>query len=258
MAVSKWNMFKQLFKKEWDQVKLETYFVLASALTVNLAVVVFNIKQVAPLYAFVLMAPFLVPLYSTVQLFRREWSEGSIYLLLSLPVNGGPVFFTKLLAILLEFIVQTAGAYGMTFLFAYIFEVTSRADLRWALTFSLSEHGSPILQAAVMTSLVMIAGMALLASAIFLSQSLGRLVRKYQGLCTFASFLFLLWLAGKIAVGTGDLVFRFTNLANIPHTAIPQVAALWQITAFVLATEVLITALYLAATAYIYDTKLEL
>ena len=64
MAVSKWNMFKQLFKKEWDQVKLETYFVLASALTVNLAVVVFNIEQVAPLYAFVLMAPFLVPLYS--------------------------------------------------------------------------------------------------------------------------------------------------------------------------------------------------
>ncbi len=59
-------------------------------------------------------------------------------------------------------------------------------------------------------------------------------------------------------MGTGDLVFRFTNLANIPHTAIPQVAALWQTTAFVLATEVLITALYLAATAYIYDTKLEL
>ncbi|HHT70271.1 MAG TPA: hypothetical protein GX016_01665, partial [Firmicutes bacterium] len=187
-----------------------------------------------------------------------EWSEGSIYLLLSLPVNGGPVFFTKLLAILLEFIVQTAGAYGMTFLFAYIFEVTSRADLRWALTFAMSERESLILQAAVMIGLIIVAGMALLASAIFLSQSLGRLVRKYQGLCTFASFLFLLWLAGKIAVGTGDLVFRFTNLANIPHTAIPQVAALWQITAFVLATEVLITALYLAATAYIYDTKLEL
>ncbi len=92
----------------------------------------------------------------------------------------------------------------------------------------------------------------------FLSQSLGRLVRRYQGLCTFVSFLFLLWLAGKIAVGAGDLVFRFINLPNIPHTPIPQTAAMWQTTAFLLATEVLITVLYLAGTAYIYDTKLEL
>ena len=258
MAVSKWNMFKQLFQKEWDQVKTETYFVLALALTVNLAVVVFNIEQVAPLYAFVLMAPFLVPLYSTVQLFRREWSEGSIYLLLSLPINGGPIFLTKLLAILLEFIVQTAGAYGITFLFGYIFEVTSRTNLKWAWTMAMSERGSLILQAAVMTGLIIIAGMALLASTIFLSQSLGRLVRRYQGLCTFVSFLFLLWLAGKIAVGAGDLVFRFINLPNIPHTPIPQTAAMWQTTAFLLATEVLITVLYLAGTAYIYDTKLEL
>jgi len=80
-----------------------------------------------------------------------------------LPVNGGPVFFTKLLVILLEFIVQTAGAYGMTFLFAYIFEVTSRADLRWALTFAMSERESLILQAAVMIGFIIVAGMALLA-----------------------------------------------------------------------------------------------
>ncbi len=146
----------------------------------------------------------------------------------------------------------------MTFLFAYIFEVTSRADLRWALTFAMSERESLILQAAVMIGFIIVAGMALLASAIFLSQSLGRLVRKYQGLCTFASFLFLLWLAGKIAVGAGDCVFHFVNLPSIPHTTIPPAVRLWQTTAFVLATEVLITALYLAATAYIYDTKLEL
>ena len=109
MPTNKWNMFKQLFKKEWDQVKPETYFVLALALTTNLAVVAFNIQQVAPLYVFAFMAPFLVPLYSAVQLFRREWSDGSIYLLLSLPVNGNPIFLAKLLAVLLEFIIQTVG-----------------------------------------------------------------------------------------------------------------------------------------------------
>lgn len=254
MPITKGNMFKQLLKKEWDMVKAETYFVLAATLTVNLAVVVFNIEQVAPLYAFVLMAPFLVPLYSAVQLFRREWSEGSIYLLLSLPINGGPIFLTKLLAILLEFIVQVAGSFGITFLFVYLFQVADKVDPRWALNFVFSERGYLIIQATVISWLILLGGMALLASALFLSQSLGRLVSKYRGLVTFISFLALLWLAGKTTiVSTANYVFNFADFSSFSPPKWPVAS-----TSFFILMETLITAAYITATAYIYNTKLEL
>lgn len=38
MTVNRWNMFKQLFRKGWEQVKTEIYFVLALTLTINLVV----------------------------------------------------------------------------------------------------------------------------------------------------------------------------------------------------------------------------
>jgi ABC-type transport system involved in multi-copper enzyme maturation permease subunit len=247
MAIDRWNMFKQLFRKDWEQVRTETYFVLALALTMNLAVNIFNLRQATPLFIFIFVAPFLVPLYSAVQLFRREWSDGTIYLLLSLPVGGFFIFLSKQLAILLEFIIQTVGVFGLTIIFVCLFGTT---DPRPAFNFSFAYAGD-IVHALGMTSLIMLGGLALVTAAIFFSQSLSRLVPKYQALSAFVVFLFSLWLTIKIAASLGSAVIPFS-------TAPPESALIWQIAFFLLGIELMFAGLYLAAAAYIYDTKLEL
>lgn len=247
MAVSRWNIFKQLFKKDWEQVRTETYFVLALALTVNMVVNILNIRQATPLFVFIFIAPFLVPLYSAVQLFRREWSGGTIYLLLSLPVSGFPIFFSKLLAVLLEFMIQILGVFGLTIVFVYLFGTD---DPRPAFNFNFACTGNMV-HALGMASLIMLGGLALVTAAIFFSQSLGRLVPKYQDLSAFVFFLLSLWGAIKLAVGLGSAMIPFS-------TAPPESTLIWQIAFFLFGMELLIAGLYLAAAAYIYDAKLEL
>lgn len=253
MAVSRWNMFKQLFRKDWEQVRAETYFVLGLALTMNLAVNIFNLQQATPLSVFIFVAPFLVPLYSAVQLFRREWPGGTIYLLLSLPVGGFLIFFSKLLAVLLEFLIQILGVFGLTIVFACL---SGAADPRLTFNFANFFYTSDILHtpeihALGMAFLTMLGGLALVTAAIFFSQSLGRLVPKYQDLSAFVVFLLSLWVAIKIAAGLGGAMIPFS-------TAPPEPALVWQIAFFLLGIELMITGLYLAAAAYIYDAKLEL
>jgi hypothetical protein len=245
MAIDRWNMFKQLFRKDWEQVRTETYFVLALALTTNLAVIIFNIRQATPLFALIFMAPFLVPPYSAVQLFRREWSGGGIYLLLSLPLGGFPIFLTKLLAVLLEFVVQTSGVFGLTAVFVYLFNT---ADPR--LDLNIACNGDMV-HTLIMTYLIMLGGLALVTAAIFFSQSLGRLVSKYQDLSAFIIFLLSLWAAIKIAGSLGGAVLPFS-------TTPPEPALIWQAAFFLLGFELVTASLYLSAAAYIYDTKLEL
>ena len=253
MAVSRWGMFKQLFRKDWEQVRTETYFVLALALTLNLAVNIFNLQQAAPLFVFIFVAPILVPLYSAVQLFRREWPGGTIYLLLSLPVGGFSIFFSKLLAVLLEFMIQVIGVFGLTILFACL---SGTADPQ--LTFDFANFfytgdivHAPEIHALGMAFLTMLGGLALVIAAIFFSQSLGRLVSKYQDLSAFVVFLLSLWAAMKIAAGLGGAMIPFS-------TAPPEPALIWQVAFILLGIEVMIAGLYLAAAAYIYDAKLEL
>lgn len=245
MAVSRWKMFKQLFRKNWEQVKAETYFVLALALTTNLAVIIFDIRQAVPLYVFTFMAPFLVPLYSAVQLFRREWAGGGIYLLLSLPLGGFFIFLAKLLAVLLEFIIQTSGTFGLTVVFVYLF---GRADPLLAINFACTGN---MVHALGMTYFIMIGGLALATAAIFFSQSLGRLFPKYQDLSAFVFFLLSLGVAIKIAGNLGGAAIPFS-------TTPPEPALIWQAGFFLLGFEFIFTGLYLLAAAYIYDTKLEL
>ncbi|MGI5822979.1 MAG: hypothetical protein ACOX6Z_03445 [Dethiobacteria bacterium] len=253
MTVNRWNMFKQLFRKDWEQVKTEIYFVLALTLTINLVVNILNIRQAVPLFVFIFMAPFLVPLYSAVQLFRREWSGGTIYLLLSLPLGGFLIFLSKLLAVLLEFIIQITAVFGLTIVFVCL---SGTADPHLTFSFADFFHAGDILQAPYihalgMTSLTMLGGLALVTAAIFFSQSLGRLVPKYQDLSAFVFFLLSLWGAIKVAVVLGSAAIPFS-------TAPPEPALIWQVAFFLLGIELVITGLYLAAAAYIYDTKLEL
>ncbi len=253
MAVSKWNMFKQLFKKDWEQVKTETYFVLALALTTNLAVNIFNLQQAVPLFVFTFMAPFLVPLYSVVQLFRREWSGGTIYLLLSLPVGGFLIFLSKLLAVLLEFMIQSLGVFGLTIVFVYL-SGTVNSHLAFNLAdffYSSDLVHAPEIHALGMAFLIMLGGLALVTATIFFSQSLGRLVPKYQDLSAFVFFLLSLWIAIKVAAGLGGAVLPFS-------TTPPESTLIWQVAFFLLGMELVIAGLYLAAAAYIYDAKLEL
>ena len=247
MAIDRWNMFKQLFRKDWEQVRTETYFVLALALTMNLAVNIFNLRQATPLFVLIFVAPFLVPLYSAVQLFRREWSDGTIYLLLSLPVGGFLIFLSKLLAVLLEFMVQIMGVFGLTIIFVCLF---GTEDPHLAFNFSFAYTGD-IAHALGMTSLIILGGLALVTAAIFFSQSLSRLVPKYQDLSAFVLFLLSHWGTIKIAVGLGSPMIPFS-------TVHPGPALIWQMAFLLLGIELVIAGLYLAAAAYIYDTKLEL
>lgn len=250
MATSKLRGFYQLFKKDWDMVKTGTYFVLALALTTNLAVVVFRIQQVAPLFAFTFMAPFLVPLYSAVQLFRREWSGGSIYLLLSLPIKGFYIFLSKLLAILLEFIVQSIGVFSISFIFIYTFEMSSKINLYQILNFSYTSNA---LFAGVLTYLILLGGLALFTGGTFLSQALSRLVPKYQDLCAFAFFLVSLWFAAKVTTNLGNYLLHL-NWMSTPRSPM----SLWLPASFIILLEVSIAVVYLAGAGYIYDRKLEL
>jgi hypothetical protein len=253
MAVSRWNMFKQLFRKDWEQVKTETYFVLALALTMNLAVNIFNLQQAAPLFIFIFIAPFLVPLYSAVQLFRREWSGGTIYLLLSLPVGGFFIFLSKLLAVLLEFMIQIIAVFGLTIVFVYL-SGTANPHLIFNFTdffYSSDIVHAPEIHALGMAFLTMLGGLALVTAAIFFSQSVGRLISKYQDLSAFVVFLLSLWVVIKVAAGLGGAVLPF-------FTTPPESTLIWQIAFFLLGMELMIAGLYLAAAAYIYDAKLEL
>ena len=252
MAASRWNMFKQLFRKDWEQVKTEIYFVLALTLTINLVVNILNIRQAVPLFVFIFMAPFLVPLYSAVQLFRREWSSGTIYLLLSLPLGGFLIFLSKLLAVLLEFMIQITAVFGLTNVFVCLSGAANpRLTFNFANFFTGNLAHAPEIHALGMAALIMLGGLALVTAAIFFSQSLGRLVPKYQDLSAFVFFLLSLWVAIKIAAGLGGAVIPFS-------AAPPEPALIWQIAFFLLGIELLITGLYLAAAACIYDTKLEL
>ena len=188
-------MFKQLFRKDLEQVKTETYFVLALALTINLAVNIFNLQQAAPLFVFIFIAPFLVPLYSAVQLFRREWSSGTIHLLLSLPVDGFRIFLSKLLAVLLEFMIQIIGVFGLTSVFVYLF---GTANPRLTFSFNNFFYTSDIVHALGVAFLTALGGLALVTAAIFFSQSLGRLVSKYQDLSAFVFFCYLFGVQSKL------------------------------------------------------------
>ena len=252
MAASRWNMFKQLFRKDWEQVKTEIYFVLALTLTINLVVNILNIRQAVPLFVFIFMAPFLVPLYSAVQLFRREWSSGTIYLLLSLPLGGFLIFLSKLLAVLLEFMIQITAVFGLTNVFVCLSgTVDPRLTFNFANFFTSNLAHAPEIHALGMAALTILGGLALVTAAIFFSQSLGHLVPKYQDLSAFVVFLLSLWVAIKIAAGLGSAVIPFS-------TTPPEAALIWQIAFFLFGIELMIAGLYLAAAAYIYDTKLEL
>jgi len=123
MQTSSLKKFFKLYSKEMRELRPEILVVLIATLVLDL---LFYIK--ARQFPAVIIGPSimilglaaLLPFISSFKLLGREWNSNTIYLLLSLPVKGGNVLGSKLLALLTQYlfgtIIVTAGSIILAFL----------------------------------------------------------------------------------------------------------------------------------------------
>ncbi|WP_054695186.1 hypothetical protein [Syntrophomonas palmitatica] len=107
MQVSAGRKFFALYRKEMRDILPEIIVVAAIAIVLT-AVVYINNPQMPQLVMLpLLMAMGLtvfLPFVSSFKLLWREWNNNTIYLVMSLPVKGGAVLGSKLLALLSQYL----------------------------------------------------------------------------------------------------------------------------------------------------------
>lgn len=217
MQTSSLKKFFKLYSKEMRELRPEILVVLIATLVLNL-LFYFKAQElpamiIVPSMMMLGLAGFL-PFISSFKLLGREWNSNTIYLLLSLPVKGGSILGSKLLALLSQYIigtvVVTAGGVILTFL---LFPEPGLAEtLRQAQASGIDTRLQTIISSGGLFYLMSLVGMAYVIAISFFSQLLGKLVTRFSGLVTAIVFIATFWLMNKLMTPIWQHVGNYSQL----------------------------------------------
>ncbi|MDD3268878.1 MAG: hypothetical protein PHX14_06105 [Syntrophomonadaceae bacterium] len=207
MQTNAWKKFAALYGKEMRELLPEISVVL------GLVILITGIHYIKPGdYSQLIVLPYIMlaglvvflPFISSGRL-SREWSSNTIYLMMSLPVKGGMLLGTKLLALLSQYLINSIVLVlaGMLLAFPELRTLDSAALNQ--LNELLAQGMGPMLLAYLLS----IAGLSYMISLSFFSQLAGKLVPRFSKLFTVIIF-----------IGTFGLVGHLIDLAVTP--VLPQ------------------------------------
>ena len=256
MQNSSLKKFFKLYGKEMRELRPEIIVVLVATIVID-AFFYFKAQQIPGVVIgpsmMILGLAALLPFISSFKLLGREWNSNTIYLLLSLPVKGGSILGSKLLALLSQYIIGTvvvsAGGFILAILLfpQLIADIVSQAQMAGIDTEILSWAGAGLL-----FYLMSIVGMAYVICISFFSQLVGKLGRRFSGAITAIVFIATFWLMGKIMMPIGQFLGSQLFMHNFSIAALNQLLSIN--TLILLAGTVII---FLAA-MLVYNHKIEL
>ncbi len=201
METSKFKMFKSLYLKDLREVRTEILVVAAVAIIlISWAYLKTEGSArgiiVAPM-AFALGLAGFLPVITSFRLLGKEWSNNTIYMMMSLPVSGSMMLGSKLAVLLTEYLAGT-----LIVLFAGgIALLTSFPDI-WKEFMSDPYY----LKLAIAVYGASLAGIFFIFCNSFLSQVTGKLFKKASGLISFLVFLGVFIIAAKLMPDTNILL----------------------------------------------------
>lgn len=257
-----------LYKKDLLSVKLESLMLLA---TIFLGHLYFSYKistgwpeatilGVSSTIFFIVTFVIFVGTFTSIS---REWSNNTIYLVMSLPIGGKKIFLSKLMAVMTQlFVLGGTSILVGALLSAYFLGVDLINVLAEALGF-LSSH--QLLKVLVMGIILLFFGIIQIILVAFFSTIVGRFFRKFSWIITFFTFIFTNIFIGKIneliiraliapvnrhlsVIGSRDFDGQFIVEGGLP----------FQFFLLQLTIILLISAGLFFLTAAIYDKKVEL
>ncbi|MEW8958890.1 MAG: hypothetical protein AB2448_07220 [Moorella sp. (in: firmicutes)] len=202
-----------------------------------------------------------LPLIESFKIWGDEWKNNTVYLLLSLPVNGQQVVLAKLLAVLTQFILlslaallATGALFKATVLDAYFVMINNEI---W----QLIRQYRLILAIITVNGILELANVVLLA---FLGSLLGQSVRKFSGWLAGAFFLAGMYVSGKLATWLAKVLNYLPwpainirlplNFHSLSISASPGEISIYAGTAALL----LVTILLFITTVLFYNRRVEL
>ncbi|MGI5920655.1 MAG: ABC-2 transporter permease [Syntrophomonadaceae bacterium] len=236
MQNSKWKMLGQLYRKDMYSLRKELVAIIIFTLLLDgwifFASDYPNQAIIVPASLTMGLA-FFLPLITSFKMLSQEWSQNTVYLIMSLPVSGALVIGSKLLAVMSQFLIGTlvAGITGSVMLWFTFPEIHP----------FIIENFSRLL----FVYLFCISGILYLCSGSFLSQVIGHLSRRYSGFITVGVFIAILYLVGKLT----DLLNIMDSASQLPGGITAAVAGGFYL---------LISLLLMVAAVYLYNYKIEL
>lgn len=248
--MTKAGMLKSLYIKEMRCLATDTGVTLG--LVVLSSIFVFSRSGDAASFGYiffpvVLMGglAMLMPVISSFRILNGEWQNNTIYLTLSLPVKGGMVLGSKLLALLTQYVVGTL-AVGISGIFLGFHMMPDFGEM-----LKLGEKWLPW-DFYVCIYLIGLAFLAYVISLSFLSQLIGSLFTRLKGGVTALVFVALWWLFKKVDMVIVD-IFSLRGIGFLEPGQILINLFSWAFT--IIAAEALIV---FVLAVLVYNNKVEL
>jgi ABC-type transport system involved in multi-copper enzyme maturation permease subunit len=261
MQTSSLKKFFKLYSKEMRELRPEILVVLIATLVLNLFFY-FKAQElpamvIVPSMMMLGLAGFL-PFISSFKLLGREWNSNTIYLLLSLPVKGGNILGSKLLALLTQYligtVVVTTGGVILTFL---LFPEPGLAEtLRQVQASGIDTRLQTIISSGGLFYLMSLVGMAYIIAISFFSQLLGKLVTRFSGLITAIVFIATFWLMNKLMTPIWQQLGNYNQLHMSQFNF--SIAAFNQLVGMNTLIMLAGTAIVFVAAVLVYNHKIEL
>ena len=260
MPISMKKFFK-LYTKEMHELRLEILILIITTLVLDVYLY-FKLQDIpniaiAPSLMILGLAS-LLPFISSFKLLNREFSTNTAYLLLSLPVKGGSILGSKLLALLSQYVIGTliVGIAGLILASLLFPEPGLTEVIRQAQAAGIDINLQSLLSMGVLFYLMSIVSMAYVVVISFFSQLVGKLAKRFSGLITVIIFLATFWLMGKLMTPLwqqlDNVSQHYMNLYNFNVAAFNGVMGLN--TLIIL----LGTTLVFLAAVLVYNHKIEL
>ncbi|HBQ26771.1 MAG TPA: hypothetical protein DD791_10300, partial [Syntrophomonas sp.] len=179
-------------------------------------------------------------------------------LLLSLPVKGGNILGSKLLALLTQYligtVVVTTGGVILTFL---LFPEPGLAEtLRQVQASGIDTRLQTIISSGGLFYLMSLVGMAYIIAISFFSQLLGKLVTRFSGLITAIVFIATFWLMNKLMTPIWQQLGNYNQLHMSQFNF--SIAAFNQLVGMNTLIMLAGTAIVFVAAVLVYNHKIEL
>ncbi|AOY77143.1 ABC transporter permease [Clostridium formicaceticum] len=265
MKTSSNSTLLSLYKKDLMSVKFESLMIFAAiflghlyfAYKITTGWQPFTILGTSTMLFFLAIFIILLGTFSSV---RREWNNNTIYLIMSLPVDGKRIFFSKLLTVMTQLIVLGGTSALMGILFSLYF-LGSEFILE-AFGFLSNYQLFEVLLKVITLSFLTVIQMIIFA---FFSTMIGYLFKKFSGVITFVTFIMTNILAGKIMALVNNAITPIENqfdhiLMNPSPGSQIMASGILSSEFFVMQVVAifLISAVFFFFAAALYDKKVEL
>lgn len=198
MHSNKLKMLGQLYKKDLHEIIPDILIVVAGTVLITAGYLLRSSEpNPAILFPLILLLGLagLLPLVASFKLLSREWTNNTVYMIMSLPVSGGMVLGAKMLVLLSQYIAGTL----LVGISGYLLFINGLYQF-----FSPQQPGHILLQNPELVKYLLsfyffgLVFLAFLCCASFFSQVVGKLSRKFSGPITGGTFVVILIIAGKI------------------------------------------------------------